>query len=230
MLCNLLILLPVVFAHLGTSRGLVLVFDHFEEVRVVLGNADHVAKDGPVTTIDIGKSNDMLICGYQSGKVALFDIMKGASPLKVITDAHASPLVSIRFWRDSTLAAVSVDNRGNLNILSFSKMFMMGYVVDKQTLLDGNFGYISSLAPLPAPSKGQIRQIQRVTGQRSEDTVRYFFSDLSTVSNNVFSLLFMRGIADQGYVRSDRLCLSIRCLFAEDAPHCQISRKIHASE
>jgi WD40 repeat protein len=39
--------------------------------------------DGAVTSIDVSRTSDFLICGYYSGRIALWDIM-GGNELKVL--------------------------------------------------------------------------------------------------------------------------------------------------
>jgi WD40 repeat protein len=83
------------FVAIGTSRGLTLVFDHFQEVRRVLGTAS----DDGVTSVDLSVSGDLVACGHASGKVALWDVIKGAN-LKTLDDAHGAPVAALRFYRD----------------------------------------------------------------------------------------------------------------------------------
>ena len=76
----------------------VLVFDHFQEVRQVLqtsasGGAE---TDGPVTAIDVSRGNDYLVCGYLSGRIVLWDILRGVT-LKSTNDMHNSPVSAIKF-------------------------------------------------------------------------------------------------------------------------------------
>ena len=46
------------------------------------GGASGGPSDGAVTSIDVSRTSDFLICGYSSGKVSLWDIMAGVE-LKV---------------------------------------------------------------------------------------------------------------------------------------------------
>ncbi|CAM9676329.1 unnamed protein product, partial [Discosporangium mesarthrocarpum] len=88
------------FMAVGTSRGLILLFDHFQEIRHVLGNtggADNLPPDGAVMSMDMcpqrpmgggsspsgvgsssggGGSLDLLLAGYGSGKIQLWDFMR----------------------------------------------------------------------------------------------------------------------------------------------------------
>ena len=86
------------FITIGTSRSMVLVFDHFEELHQILKPATRGETDGPVTAIDVSSGSDYLVCGYRSGKVVLWDIMKGTS-LKASTDMHMAPITGLRFCR-----------------------------------------------------------------------------------------------------------------------------------
>jgi hypothetical protein len=110
------------FIAVGTSRSLVLVFDHFQEVRQVLGNTAEAKDDGPVTAIDVSRGSDYLVCGYCSGRIVLWDIMKGQS-LKAISDAHAAPIASLRFWQDRKPCVVSVDTKGLVNKVGAAHAF-----------------------------------------------------------------------------------------------------------
>jgi hypothetical protein len=81
----------------GTDRSLVLVFDHFQEVRQILGNTADAAADGPVTSLDVSFDASVLVSGYVSGRVVLWDINKGTA-LKTLPDVHAAPVTTLRFF------------------------------------------------------------------------------------------------------------------------------------
>lgn len=88
------------FIAIGTSRSIVLVFDHFQVVQQVLqptgGRSGE--SDGPVTAIDVSQGSDYLVCGYVSGRVILWDIMRGTT-LKSTNDMHRYPVTSIKFCK-----------------------------------------------------------------------------------------------------------------------------------
>ena len=139
------------FIAIGTSKGLVIVFDHFQNVRQVLGNVGETEPDSPCTAIDVSAGGDFLICGFQNGRIVLWDMIKGTS-LKAVSDAHESPVVSLRFYKDQKPFVISVDTKGIVNKLTFSKM--MGYmnVVDTDLILDGAAGKIPAISVLPQGS------------------------------------------------------------------------------
>ncbi|CAH0514482.1 unnamed protein product [Peronospora belbahrii] len=136
------------FIAIGTSKGLVIIFDHFQNIRQVLGNTNDADGDGPVTAVDVSPGSDYLVCGYQSGRIVLWDMIKGTS-LKAVSDAHENPVVSLRFLKDQKPVLVSVDTNGFVNKLNFSKMMGMVYVVDVDPLYDGSAGKILSISVLP---------------------------------------------------------------------------------
>ena len=142
------------FVAIGTSRGLCLVFDHFEEVRRVLGTACEDA----VTSVDLSKSTDLVACGHASGRVALWDVIKG-SCLKVLECAHSRPVAALRFYKDDDAALVSVDSSGVVNKLTFSKAKLWSsYAAGCECLLDGQAG----VAPYALQSVLRNRRFSRV--------------------------------------------------------------------
>ncbi|KDO25972.1 hypothetical protein SPRG_08625 [Saprolegnia parasitica CBS 223.65] len=141
------------FIAIGTSKSLVLVFDHFQNIRHVLRNTTMDAghdqySDGAVTAIDVSPGSDFLVCGYQSGRIVLWDMLKGTS-LKVVADAHDCPVVSLLFMKDQKPCILSVDANGMANKINFSKMMGYVYVVDTDPIYDGSAGKILSVAILP---------------------------------------------------------------------------------
>ncbi|CAK4068105.1 unnamed protein product [Aphanomyces euteiches] len=148
------------FIAIGTSKSLVLVFDHFQNIRHVLRNtasyqegSSEPYSDGPVTAIDVSPGSDFLICGYHSGRIVLWDMLKG-SALKVVSDAHECPVVSLLFMKDQKPCVLSVDANGVANKINFSKMIY--YVADVDPIYDGSLGKVLSVAILPQ-SAGHLK-------------------------------------------------------------------------
>lgn len=90
------------FVAVGTSRGLTLVFDHFEEVRRVLGAA--AGEDG-VKCVDVS-SDSVVACGHASGKLALWDIVKGSQIQTREKLEFGTPLATARFSGGGALVAI----------------------------------------------------------------------------------------------------------------------------
>ncbi|KAF0694568.1 Aste57867_14556 [Aphanomyces stellatus] len=167
------------FIAIGTSKSLVLVFDHFQNIRHVLRNtasfhegSSEPYSDGPVTAIDVSPGSDFLVCGYHSGRIVLWDMLKGTA-LKVVSDAHECPVVSLLFMKDQKPCILSVDAKsvplsfsllvscvrlssGVANKVNFSKMMGYVYVVDVDPIYDGSAGKVLSVAIL-AQSAGHMK-------------------------------------------------------------------------
>jgi len=170
------------FVAIGTTMGLVLVFDHCQEIKQiikssseggtapsilgatstfsakVLGQVPKRANEqgadsvpvGPdrVTALDFSFSGEFLVCGYESGRIVLWDITKGAV-LKNVPDAHKAAVTFAQFYHKSDPCVISVDQLGTVNKLVFSKLFWATYVVDLECLLDGAAGPIRAVSVLP---------------------------------------------------------------------------------
>ncbi|CAM9616752.1 unnamed protein product [Phaeothamnion confervicola] len=134
------------FIALGTSRGLVLLFDHFHEIRTGSGGGGN--GDGGVTSLDMCAASDMLVVGYQSGRVALWNFMQGVL-LKTVVDAHESPIVTVRCCHPSEPQVVTADARGVVNKITFRRVMWTAWVGDIECLLDGAAGSMPALCTLP---------------------------------------------------------------------------------
>jgi len=96
----------------------------------------------------------MLVSGFVSGKIVLWDMVKGVI-VKSLDAYHSAPIASVRFFHDLS-AIVSVDSRGCVQKLSYSKVLpfssslnfkhdpaflcktlWMSYNVQTECLLDG---------------------------------------------------------------------------------------------
>jgi hypothetical protein len=89
------------FIAIGTSRGLILLFDHFQEIRQVIGSnavtaAQTVKTNAGVSAIDATPQADVLVAGYENGEVLLWDVAKGVI-LKRLSELHRSKVVRLRF-------------------------------------------------------------------------------------------------------------------------------------
>ena len=164
------------FVAIGTQNGAILVYDHFEVLRQILGgskkltgtnddptsnaavggggdNSFNPKTSGAVTTVDLSLvQGEFLAAGYTRGSVVLWDIIKGI-PLKNVVDnnhtQYPSPIVSVRFFA-ADLKIVTVDAGGLVNKLTFTKpMLWSTYGVESECLLDGTAGQILAVNVLP---------------------------------------------------------------------------------
>jgi hypothetical protein len=140
------------FIAIGTQLGIVLVYDFFEVLRQQLGGGGsednwNAQKAGAVTSLDLSTNGDMIISGYTSGCVVLWDAIKG-TVLRSIHDIHPSPITTVRFV--ANLKAVTVDAGGLVNKVAFVKNILWStYSTDIDCLLDGTAGQILSMNVLP---------------------------------------------------------------------------------
>ena len=126
----------------ATSRGLLLVFDHFQVLRSVIGQkearkAGADAAVDPATAVDVSKTQDLALCGYESGKVALWDVAKGDLLKTVLgrpTGVHLAPVVHVRFRSDGT-SAVTIDELGTVNVMVFNQRMGAWWGVRHTTVL-----------------------------------------------------------------------------------------------
>lgn len=82
----------------GTSKGLILIFDYKEEIQQVLGSSLSKSSRSffAITAMDSSHVGNLVVSGYQSGEIIVWDVMKGII-LKSIIDLHTSSIVSIAF-------------------------------------------------------------------------------------------------------------------------------------
>jgi hypothetical protein len=150
------------FIAVGTQRGIILLYDLFEVLRQRLGGSGYednfsAKKAGSITSVDISHNGDVVIAGYTSGIIVLWDAIKG-TVLRNINDSNPSPITSVRFLMD--LKVVTVDAGGLVNKLSFSRnIIWSNYSMESECLLDGTAGQILAMNVLPPYStvKTQLR-------------------------------------------------------------------------
>ena len=144
------------FIAIGTQRGIILVFDLFEELRQELGSRRgedfFVDKVGSVSSITLSSNGEHLIAGYANGDIILWDIIKGQM-VKRVADMHISPITVVRFVSEKNLSIVSADAGGLVNKITFVKTVLWNtYDAKCECLLDGSAGQILSMDVLPAIS------------------------------------------------------------------------------
>jgi len=152
------------FFIIGTSSGLCLLFDHSQEIRQVVGSslAQGTRCHKAVTAIDVTPNGTMLLCGYVSGEIALWDVLKGAL-LKRVTDLHKCRICRLQFILNvgesfeassskdavkNEYFTVSADAKGVVNKGRFSKALWSSYSAEFDCLLDGSAGVILDMSAL----------------------------------------------------------------------------------
>eukprot|EP00698_Gefionella_okellyi_P019588 TRINITY_DN6022_c0_g1_i1.p1 TRINITY_DN6022_c0_g1~~TRINITY_DN6022_c0_g1_i1.p1 ORF type:complete len:1522 (-),score=360.42 TRINITY_DN6022_c0_g1_i1:629-5194(-) len=131
------------FIAVGTTHGLILVFDHYQLLKVIL--ASHGSEASSTSSIDISPDGDWLVSGHKDGTVMLWDIAKG-TVIKSIPDAHAKePIVHVRFINKSNL--LTVDITGVVNTIALNKVLLM-FLAEAKCLLQG-VGHVVALDIMP---------------------------------------------------------------------------------
>jgi vacuolar protein sorting-associated protein 8 len=150
------------FIALGTQHGIILVFDLFEVLKQVLNAANcddnwNSKQAGSITSIDLNMNDEVLVAGYTSGFIVLWDTIRGVV-LRTVTDTHPSPITSVRFLSD--LKLLSCDAGGLVNKLTFAKtMLWSTYSMEAECLLDGTAGQILAMSVQPPISTVNSQQL-----------------------------------------------------------------------
>lgn len=73
------VILPASFICVGTSRGMVLVFDYHQNLVHALGQHNHVSEFGSVTSIAISQDQTFVGAGYEDGTIVTWELSKPSS-------------------------------------------------------------------------------------------------------------------------------------------------------
>ena len=127
----------------GTSRGLVLLFDSLQALKLYL-TTDH--KDA-ISALSFNTKCDRLLVGNALGHIFMFDATNGKC-LRQITDAHpfGNAVLNLKFTDDLRLACFS-DSGGSVFMLEFKRvMGVRG--ADSTCLFSGSRGEVCHIEPL----------------------------------------------------------------------------------
>jgi WD40 repeat protein len=69
---------------IGTTRGLVLVYDYSQNLRCILGDESQSNDAGPVTSIAISADHTGIACGYSRGSIVIWDLAYPNQPVRKI--------------------------------------------------------------------------------------------------------------------------------------------------
>ena len=166
------------FFVVGTSNGLLLVFDFYQDIRQVIGSASAIGTrcDKAITALDMTPSGNMIVCGYVTGELALWDANKGIV-LKRVTDLHRRRITQLQFIRgvgesidtrdaSTSFWTVSADTGGNVHRGLWSKSLWSNYGADFDCLIDGSAGAVPTLHVLTPIAEWNLDR----TGSRANDT------------------------------------------------------------
>lgn len=118
--------------------------------------AAQAERDGPVTAIDAIPSLNYILVGYNSGRIALFEVPPNDPPFLVRSVEYFDhSITAVKFISHNQLHAVAVDNRGTLSSLTFNKVLGLRWTSDHKVVISGHkTGPILALSVhLSAPSR-----------------------------------------------------------------------------
>lgn len=193
------------FIAIGTSKGLVLLFDHGQEIRQVIGSAVPATNrcSEKVTAVSINNGGTLILVGYITGEITFWDI-KG-SLLKTISDLHHASITTLCFvvnildgsklnaTFNTNIDAVSVDAKGVVQKIQLSKHLLWStYTYEANCLVDGAIGLVSSMSPLISIydkychqniNKGNYQDI--LISQISKDKSLHFHQNLQLLAVHI---------------------------------------------
>ncbi|XP_071822429.1 vacuolar protein sorting-associated protein 8 homolog isoform X2 [Apostichopus japonicus] len=135
------------YVAVGSSHGLILVFDPQQTLKWCLGSTAVGAQYGAVSALCINNDSTRLLAGFAKGQMTMWDLTTGKL-LRTMTDAHppGSAVLHIQFTDDPTIAICS-DSGGSVFELNFKRV--MGIrSCESRCLFSGSRGEVCTLAPL----------------------------------------------------------------------------------
>ncbi len=131
---------------IGMTHGVVLVFDANQKLSAILGSQEG-SEYGRVCSMSISNSAKMLLVGYGSGAVVLWDIVDSRKPVKVITDTHKAAVIHVDFLKDdSTWVSGDVDGKLVYSVLT-SMLFVYYHSATDIVTGEGEVLALRSLRP-----------------------------------------------------------------------------------
>jgi len=149
------------FIAVGTTRGLVLLFDHSQEMRQVIGSSTPASgrNTKSVTAVDITAAADLIVCGHDNGEIIIWEIAK-SSIIKRISDLHTCRIVKICVVYgvgevasnctgvSGDYSIISVDSKGVVNKTKLSRVLFLSVTSEVECLLDGSAGCVLDMRAL----------------------------------------------------------------------------------
>ncbi|XP_035826479.1 vacuolar protein sorting-associated protein 8 homolog isoform X2 [Aplysia californica] len=135
------------FIGIGTSHGLVLVFDPKQVLKWCLGSTAVGAQYGSVSALSFNRDCTRLLCGFARGQITMWDLTTGKL-LRTITDAHppGTAVLHVKFT-DSYVLAVCSDSGGSVFELEFKRLIGVR-TCESQCLFSGSRGEVCTVEPL----------------------------------------------------------------------------------
>uniref|UniRef100_K1R9K0 Vacuolar protein sorting-associated protein 8-like protein n=1 Tax=Magallana gigas TaxID=29159 RepID=K1R9K0_MAGGI len=132
---------------IGTSHGLVLVFDPKQVLKWCLGSTAVGQQYGSVSALSFNKDCTRLLSGFAKGQITMWDLTNGKL-LRTITDAHppGSAVLHVKFT-DSPVLAVCSDSGGSVFELEMKRLIGVR-TCESKCLFSGSRGEVCVVEPL----------------------------------------------------------------------------------
>ncbi|XP_063412679.1 vacuolar protein sorting-associated protein 8 homolog [Mytilus trossulus] len=132
---------------IGTSHGLVLVFDPKQVLKWCLGSTAVGSQYGSVSALGFNKDCTRLLCGFAKGQITMWDLTTGKL-LRTIADAHppGTAVLHIKFT-DSLVVAACSDSGGSVFELEFKRLIGVR-TCESKCLFSGSRGEVCVIEPL----------------------------------------------------------------------------------
>ncbi|XP_052234778.1 vacuolar protein sorting-associated protein 8 homolog isoform X2 [Dreissena polymorpha] len=132
---------------IGTSHGLVLVFDPQQVLKWCLGSTAVGSQYGAVSALSFNNDCTRLLSGFARGQITMWDLTNGKL-IRTITDAHppGTAVLHIKFT-DSLVLAVCSDSGGSVFELEFKRLIGKR-TCESRCLFSGSRGEVCVIEPL----------------------------------------------------------------------------------
>ncbi|KAJ5157009.1 uncharacterized protein N7482_008109 [Penicillium canariense] len=121
---------------IGTSKGIILVFDYQQSLKTIIGTGTKAVECGPITSLALSADHSTVAGGHESGDIFTWEISRSARPFlhlppipvhqveTRISDGHisGSAVIHVGFLGTRRTAVISADTRG----MAFSHLATRG--------------------------------------------------------------------------------------------------------
>lgn len=169
----------------GTSRGLILLFDSLQVLKLYI-TTDH--RDA-ISAMSFNNKCDRLLVGNAAGLIFMFDTNSGKC-LRQISEAHPSgnSILNLKFTDDSKLACFS-DSGGSVFMLEFKRVMGMR-TADSVCLFSGSRGEVCDIQPLKFEKFSETLVDKLSSHSASSQQIKKNLNNINTLFNK-YSLLAM---------------------------------------
>nr|XP_045621529.1 vacuolar protein sorting-associated protein 8 homolog isoform X2 [Procambarus clarkii] len=132
---------------IGTSHGLVLVFEPTQALKFCLGSTQLGEQCGSVSALALNQDCTRLLAGFAKGQICLFDLTS-SKLLQTISDAH-TPFTAVLHlkWTDYPGMAVISDSGGSVFELSIKRTMGLNSN-ESRCIFSGSRGEVCTIEPL----------------------------------------------------------------------------------